>query len=57
VEGAYLGECDYSIGFLSARRASTMVDPRVWGGLSPNFSRETRESCAKSGTGKGSSEF
>jgi hypothetical protein len=25
--GAYPGECDFSIGFLFARRASTMGDP------------------------------
>jgi len=27
VGGAYAGECDFSIGFLFARRASTMGDP------------------------------
>ena len=27
VEAAYLGECDFSIGFLSARRASTLGRP------------------------------
>jgi hypothetical protein len=40
VGGAYPGECDFSIGFLFARRAST------------HYSCETRETCAKSGTGE-----
>jgi len=40
VGGAYPGECDFSIGFLFARRDCT------------HYSCETRETCAKSGTGE-----
>ena len=39
VGGAYPGEYDFSIGFLFARRDCT------------HYSCETRETCAKSGTG------